>query len=226
MILIKQLTALSLERRTLLHENTEEHPFVHEVDEKAKALLVEKKRLEKKLTSLPASDQIAVGLMRDIKVKHELYLALLKQIQEFKVEEASTISDVQILSLAKVPHAPVSKHSVLTWLASAAFGFALSCVIIFIRKTLFPKVNDPHWVEQHLGLANVCIIPYSLRQKFFSGTKLLAREYVDDLALEALRSLRTSLQVLLCHASNNIVSIVGLSPGIGKSFVSANLLIC
>jgi len=219
----KQLTMLRLNRRALLRENTEEHPFIHQIDEKTQSLLLERKELETKLTLLPAADQIAVSLMRDIKVKHELYLLLLKKIQELKVEEASTMSDIQILSFANLPYAPVAEHRWLALMASAVFGFMLGCAITFVRKILFPKVNDPYWAEQHLGLANVAIIPYSLRQEVLPAKKLLAREYPEDLALEALRSLRTSLQVLLCSASNNIISIIGLSPQIGKSFISVNL---
>lgn len=218
----KQLTMLRLNRRALLQENTREHPFIHAIDEKTKSLLLERKELEAKLKLLPASDQIAVSLMRDIKVKHELYLLLLKKIQELKIEEASTISDIQILSWANLPYAPLPAHRGLILFASVVVGFVLGCMLIFMRKVLFPKVNDPYWIEQHLGLANVAIVPYSQRQKVLSAKKLLAQEHPEDRALEALRSLRTSLQVLLCGASNNIVSLISLSPQIGKSFIAAN----
>ncbi len=62
------------------------------------------------------------------------------------------------------------------------------------------------------------------RKKLGEGNEaLLALVDKDDLALESLRSLRTSLQFASLDAANNIVSFCGPSPGIGKSFVSANL---
>lgn len=219
----KQLTKLHLNRRALLRENTTDHPFIHEIDEKTQSLLLERKQLEAKLTFLPASDQIAVNLMRDIKVKHELYLVLLKKVLELKVEEASASSDVQILSLAQLPHAPLSQPHLLVLLGSAALGFLLSCLIVYGRKILFPKVNDAYWIERQLGVANVAVIPYSHHQKTLLPKKLLACEYPRDLALEALRGLRTGLQVSLCQAPNNIISILGLTPNIGKSFIAINL---
>jgi tyrosine-protein kinase Etk/Wzc len=52
---------------------------------------------------------------------------------------------------------------------------------------------------------------------------LLARTRPRDLSVESLRSLRTSLQFALADARNNVLAITGPSPGVGKSFVSANL---
>lgn len=52
---------------------------------------------------------------------------------------------------------------------------------------------------------------------------LLAIGNPADLAIEAIRSLRTSLHFAMMEAKNNVLMISGASPGIGKSFVSTNL---
>jgi tyrosine-protein kinase Etk/Wzc len=52
---------------------------------------------------------------------------------------------------------------------------------------------------------------------------LLAQDDPTDLAIEALRSLRTSLHFAMMDADNKILMITGPSPTVGKSFVSANL---
>ena len=44
-----------------------------------------------------------------------------------------------------------------------------------------------------------------------------------DLAIEAIRSLRTSLHFAMLESSNNILVISGASPNAGKSFISSNL---
>src|SRR5690606_7624432 len=54
---------------------------------------------------------------------------------------------------------------------------------------------------------------------------LLALENKEDLAIESLRSLRTTLHFAFLEARNNIIMITGPSPGIGKSFVSTNLAV-
>src|SRR5699024_8632625 len=44
-------------------------------------------------------------------------------------------------------------------------------------------------------------------------------------AIEALRSLRTSLYFAMMDASNKVISLSGPSPAVGKSFVSSNLAV-
>jgi tyrosine-protein kinase Etk/Wzc len=52
---------------------------------------------------------------------------------------------------------------------------------------------------------------------------LLAVNHPTDLAVEALRSLRTSLHFAMHEADNNRLMISGPSPQVGKTFVSVNL---
>ncbi|TFU99236.1 polysaccharide biosynthesis tyrosine autokinase, partial [Bacillus stratosphericus] len=52
---------------------------------------------------------------------------------------------------------------------------------------------------------------------------LLSLEASTDAAVEALRALRTNIYFSMIGAQNNILMITGTSPGVGKSFVAANL---
>src|SRR5690606_16957433 len=59
--------------------------------------------------------------------------------------------------------------------------------------------------------------------KRFKQSELLAVGNPTDLAIEAVRSLRTSLHFAMMQASNNVLMLTGVSPSIGKTFVCANL---
>jgi tyrosine-protein kinase Etk/Wzc len=52
---------------------------------------------------------------------------------------------------------------------------------------------------------------------------VLVKTHPGDLAVEALRSLRTSLQLALAAGRSNVVAVMGPSPSVGKTFVSVNL---
>jgi len=52
---------------------------------------------------------------------------------------------------------------------------------------------------------------------------LLSEAHPRNLTVEALRSLRTNMQVNLATSHNNIFGILGIAPGVGKSFVSVNI---
>ena len=61
------------------------------------------------MKKLPAEDQVALSLARDVRVKGELYLLLSKKMQELQVVAAGTVSDIRILSLAKLPDEPLPR---------------------------------------------------------------------------------------------------------------------
>ena len=227
-----QLSVLRIKKIDMLQRYTVAHPLIMALNTQTNAIEIQRHQMEKELKKLPASDQIAVNLMRDVGVKKTLYLLLLSKIQELEVVKAGTVSSVHILSYAKLPDAPLSGKKPLIYLASVILGVILSFIIIAGRKLISPRVNDPHWGEKHFNIANLAIIPYCKEQtqnalKFKDQSvqqlPLLAHANPRNLAIESLRSLRTSLQVTLTCASNNIISILGVSPGVGKSFVSANL---
>ena len=228
----KQLGKLHIKKIDMQQHYTTEHPMLMALDTEIKAIKGQRKQLENSLKTLPAADQIAVNLMRDVEVKKTLYLIFLSKIQELEVIKAGTISSVHILSFAKLPDAPLPGKSAMIYTSSILLGLIFSALIILIRRLLSPRVDDPHWGEKHFNLANLAIIPYcdeqtknttSFTENVLQEMPLLAHSNPRNLSIESLRSLRTSLQVTLTCASNNMIAILGVSPGVGKSFVSANL---
>lgn len=227
----KKIALLRNKKIDLSQDYTELHPYLITLDKKIKSMTEERKKLEKHIRTLPASDQITINLMRDVKVKSTLYMILLSKTQELEIIKGGSISSVRILSLARFPHSPVPFKKAAIYGGSIFIGLMLSFLWIFGRKLIAPRVSDPHWSERHFDLINLAIIPYSKEQAPKGQGKnttikqlpLLAHVNPRNLAIESLRSLRTTLQVRLSCASNNIVTILGVSPGVGKTFVSANL---
>jgi len=56
-------------------------------------------------------------------------------------------------------------------------------------------------------------------------TRVLAARFPQDVSVEALRVVRTTLNRDLAHSPNNIVMFTGPTPSAGKSFVAANLAV-
>ncbi len=227
----KKIAETKLKKNELLQYYTHEHPFIIELDSRQKQLQQELTSLQKKMKKLPAADQIALGLARDVRVKNELYLLLAKKMQELQVIAAGTVSDIRILSLARIPDEPLPNRVSTKLLASLFVSLGFGCLISLIRRALHRKVQDPRWIEQNLGIITAGIIPYSKKQNntdrllkkgLIGQSKLLAFNAPHDLSIEALRSLRTHLQFCLQSSANNVIAITGISPGVGKSFVASN----
>jgi tyrosine-protein kinase Etk/Wzc len=226
----KQIEMLKITKAAALQKYTIEHPFIIALNEKEKASEQEIKLLETKASQLPIKDQAAVSLMRDVRVKSQLYLVLLNRMQSLQVSKAGTVSGIRILAPAIFPERPIEVHSFSLLFGSLIFGCVLGTIIVLARQALHSKISDPNKLEELLGLPNMAIVPFSNKQKEnvkiynhkTTVLPLLAKENPQDLAIEALRSFRTSLQFAMLDASNNIITMTGVSPGVGKSFISAN----
>lgn len=227
----KHLAELRINQADMEQQYTIEHPSLIALNQKITKIEQSRAELEKKLKDLPASDQIALNLSRDVKVQTTLYTTLLNEIQKLKVVKAGTISDVNILSTAKLPNSSLPSRGKIIYLGSILLGLIISIMVIYARKLIFPKVEDPRWSEQQFNIVNLATIPYSKEQQENAlssvGSRkhlaLLAQTNPRNLSIEALRSLRTSLQINLSCSNNNIISILGIAPGVGKTFVSTNL---
>lgn len=227
-----QLAQLNILKAQRLQQYTPSHPFIIQLNDEINALQNEINSLRIRASRLPAADQQATNLSRDVQVKSQLYLLLLNKIQEMQVTKAGTISDVRVLSSAELPEAPLPLAKSVIIMGGIILGFVIGCLIVFTRRMLQQQVDNPVWVEQHFGIPNFAIIPYSDQQQVYSKIlktqpkhylDLLAVTYPHDFSIEALRSLRTTLHFVLQEMPNNIISILGISPNVGKSFIATNI---
>ncbi|MDH3691903.1 MAG: polysaccharide biosynthesis tyrosine autokinase, partial [Gammaproteobacteria bacterium] len=84
--------------------------------------------------------------------------------------------------------------------------------------------------EKRTGLPVYAVIPHSDKQKALEkrsrgkngSSAVLAVADVNDPAIEGLRSLRTAFQFAVLDVNNNLLLITGVSPDVGKTFLSLN----
>lgn len=226
----KAITELKVEMAALRQRFTGEHPALVGAREKLEQLEAKRGAMESRLRKLPESELESVRRMRDVKVANELYLMLLNKAQELRVVKEGTVGNVRILDTAAVADRPVSPRRAAAVALSLLLGLALGVGVAFVRHALDGGVEDPELVERITGIGVHASIPHSPTQAgaaraLRSGQRasLLARDEPKDLAVESLRSLRTSLQFALLEATGNVITVVGLAPSVGKSFVTANL---
>ena len=226
----RNLEDLQVSKTVASQKYTPLHPFFIALNERERTLNQELGALQKEASQLPAHDQVAVELMRDVRVKDQLYLALLNKIQSLKLIKGGAVSDVTVLGLATFPNFPLPKGSSTILLFSMLVGFILGAAIVYVNQIWNSKVFDPMLIETQFGLTNMAIIPFSDKQKNlliafnpkFSLIPLLAKSDPKDLSIEALRSFRTSAQFAMMEATSNILTITSVAPAAGKSFVSVN----
>lgn len=231
-----QLNELTFKESEISQRFTKDHPAYKSLLDKRQVLLAEKERLNRRVQQLPKTQREVLRMTRDVEVNQQIYIQLLNKVQELSILKAGTVGNVRILDAAQSYSQAIKPKKSLIVVLASLLGGMLAVAIVLIRAALHKGVENPDEIEA-VGLAVYASIPLSESQnvidekykknrhknKLEVSESLLAEFNPADLSIEALRGLRTSLHFAMMEAKNNVVMISGSAPGIGKSFVSANL---
>ncbi|HDN2787267.1 TPA: polysaccharide biosynthesis tyrosine autokinase [Escherichia coli] len=232
-----QLNELTFRESEISQLYTKEHPTYKALMEKRKTLQDEKAKLNKRVTAMPETQQEILRLSRDVESGRAVYMQLLNRQQELNIAKSSAIGNVRIIDNAVTEPKPIKPKKIIIVLLGIILGGGVSVAIVILQVFLRRGIESPEQLED-LGVNVYASIPVSetfskksnqsfKRNKSKGVNKyrdgLLAIENPADLAIEAIRGLRTSLHFAMMEARNNILMISGVSPNAGKTFVSTNL---
>jgi len=225
------LVELQQKRKELLQRFTAEHPSVKALDAQIGAIQNERNKFAGQVDSLPQTQQEILRLSRDLKVGQEIYTGMLNNAQQLKVVRGGTVGNVRIIDYAEKPLAPVAPKKGLVLVMSLLLGLMLGVAAAFVRQALKSGVKNPKEIEARTGLSVFATIPHSAaqdemqrnRSRSSGKVQVLAHWDDQDLAVESLRSLRTTLHFASLDAGNNRILVAGSAPSVGKSFISVNL---
>ncbi|UYA59597.1 Tyrosine-protein kinase [Pectobacterium sp. F1-1] len=230
-----QLNELTFKEAEISKLYTKEHPAYRALMEKRKTLEEERGKINKRVGAMPKTQQEILRLTRDVNVGQEVYMQLLNKQQELSINKASTVGNVRVIDAAALKIKPVKPRKAVIILLAMIAGIVISAIFVILKTLLHKGLESPEQLEE-LGINVYASVPLSEWQQKkdrallgkgkkgnVRSTELLAVGNPADLAIEAIRSLRTSLHFAMMEAKNNVLMISGASPAIGKTFVSANL---
>lgn len=208
-----------------------EHPRIQQLATRQQELQSIRAELDEEFNEIPEREQELLRLRREMDVNTHLYTGLLNTAQELRIAQAGTIGNVRIVDAAAVSGSPVAPNRRLTLLVSLMLGGVLGVGAVFGRELLRQGISDPEALEARLGLPVYAVVPHSATERRLqrqskreSGPmQLLARGHPNDLSVESIRSLRTSLSFALLGGSGNVVAVTSPGPSNGKTFLTANL---
>lgn len=228
-----QLNELTFKEAEVSQLYTKEHPTYKALMEKRKTLQDEKIKLSKRVSGMPSTQQEVLRLSRDVESGRAVYLQLLNRQQELNIAKSSAIGNVRIIDAAVTEHKPIKPKKIFIIITGAFLGIFTSMILVLFRVLLRRGIESPEKLEE-IGINVYASVPVSewlakSNSRKTNGRRknqsevLLAVENPADLAIEAIRSLRTSLHFAMMEAKNNILMISGASPNAGKTFISSNL---
>ncbi|WP_424765200.1 polysaccharide biosynthesis tyrosine autokinase [Proteus mirabilis] len=221
---LNELTFKEVEIQQLYTRN---HLAYQSLLDKRQQLLREKEKISKNIQKLPNTQQQIVRLTRDVESEQAIYNQLVAKQQELSVLNSGITADVRIIDSAESqPNAVAPKKSLILVLATI-LGFIVGCAYVIAREFFNNKIKGTEDIDA-LGVNVYATIPFSTHEKklIAAGNKRpLALENPADTAVEAIRSLRTSVYFSVMNQGNNLVMISSASPGVGKSFVTSNMTV-
>jgi tyrosine-protein kinase Etk/Wzc len=229
------LSDLKMKRVDVERLYTPEHPTYRGLMTQIGQVEAQKAALLKKIEALPATQQELLRLNRDMQVTSQTYTLLLDKSQEQDILRAGSIGNVRIIDNADANvEEPVKPMKKIIVLVAALVGLLLAVATVFVRQAFYRGVDNPEVIE-NLGMPVYASLPYSRQQERMDKAaqsrsankepRLLSVSAPTELAIESLRSLRTSLHFAMLEARNNVLMISSPTPGVGKSFVSSNLAV-
>ena len=229
-----QLNELTFKEAEISKLYTKAHPAYRTLLEKRRALEEEKGRLSGRVSAMPKTQQEIVRLTRDVESGQQGYVRVREKRRGRESTGARTGGGGRIVDPAIDQPGVLKPKKALIILGSIILGLMLSIVGVLLRSLFNRGIESPQVLEEN-GISVYASIPLSEWQKArdsvntskgtkrFKQSQLLAVGNPTDLAIEAIRSLRTSLHFAMMQANNNVLMMTGVSPSIGKTFVCANL---
>lgn len=209
---------------------TAEHPVMQQMNAQLGAINKKIGELNATLKELPDLQRRYLQLYREVEVKQQLYTALLNSYQQLRIAKAGEIGNVRIVDTAVEPIEPIAPKKLQILILSIFLGGFLGTLLALLRNMMRSGIKDSSQIENELDLPVYATVPRSSVQesrinilKKKKNIPILAVKNSDDIAIESLRSMRTAIHFALSSARNNLITISGPAPEVGKSFISTNL---
>lgn len=218
----QQMLSLEQERQSAIRLFQPEHPTIKTLEDQIANLKRELAINSDETKKLPATQQEVLKLTNEVEMSKIMYTSMLNNIQQLKLVSAGEVGSVRIVDFAEEVSKPEKPKKKMILCIALFLGFLLGAAIVSIKGKFSNGVKDAHFIERETGFSVYAKVPKG-NPKGTKGTRPLAVVEPDDVAIESLRALRSSLEFSMEEGSRPIIGVSGLIPGVGKSFISVNL---
>jgi tyrosine-protein kinase Etk/Wzc len=229
-VLQGQLAESKQKKEELLSRYLEQHPAVVLINKHLQQLTRDLADIEAKRKELAAADHELLNITRDKQINNEINAELINARNKLDTFMHSNNANVRLVDRAETPVQSVTlKTSTMIAVACLA-GILLGVIASIIKNGFIQGIGGPREIERLLGLMVSAAIPHCENKAITYKNLMRNKNEVlvppqakpSEEAIESLRILRSTVQFLIRDSDRNIIMITGPTPGVGKSFISAN----
>ena len=175
-----------------------------------------------RISTMPSQEKVLLDIMRQQKIKEELFLYLLNKQEETQLNYAVAESNSRTIDQAYGSPRPVSPRSMIILGISLLAGLAIPFGIIYLIGMLDTTIRGRKDIEENISAPFLGDIPF-LEGENKGG--IVVRETGRDALSEAFRILRSNMTFMNVSSGKEIKCVLFTSsdPHAGKTFVAMNL---
>lgn len=207
---------------------TPNHPTYRQLQTSRDRVQEELLSLRSETSALPETQREILNLTRNLELAQGVFVQLLNRAQELRVLSASSIGNVRIIDQAQGQPSPVAPRKSLILGLALVLGAMVGVGIVVVRNWIRKGIQGPEDLEE-MGLSvyatiNLVDAKYQVVNRK-SHPEILAIADPTNLAVEAFRSLRTSLHFGMLDSETSTLAVTSAAPEAGKSFLCTNLAV-
>ena len=180
----------------------------------------EQMKADNRIEGSPHKERELQSIVRQQKVKEELYIYLLTKLEENALTGATAESNARVIDTAYGSDKPVSPRRMYIYAIALLVALLVPFAILYILEMLNTKVRSRRDIEEVVTAPFLGDIPYH-SGKHERGN--VVREESRDAVSEAFRMLRANLSFMAISESVKVIMATSSIPHSGKTFISTNL---
>lgn len=219
----EQILALQQQRQEKVRLFSEDHPAVKTLDAQISKLQGKLSSTGSQVKELPSAQQRILELSKSVELDQLMYTNMLTRIQQLKLIVSGEAGTASVIDPAKAKSSPVKPKKKMLVLIFMFFGFCAAAMFVSVRKNMHNGVTHAGTIQRELNVNVYARIPGdSGHRKKTPVEPLPVIGKPAGAEAEALRRLHASLALSMPGAPF-VITVAGLSPLVGKSFVTMNL---
>ena len=182
---------------------------------------------------LPGLEQQQRELERDLLVAESTYEALLKNLQEVKIQENQAVGNVRIIEPALVPKKPIAANKASTMTVGGLSGIVLAGGVLYLLEARDKKIKTVQEARELFEYTVLGTIPvFSKKTRTAASDNHTSDQREAQLPVidnprssisESYRRLQANLKFLNSAKALKVIVVTSSVPKEGKSTICANL---
>ncbi|MFW0714242.1 GumC family protein [Pedobacter sp. N23S346] len=238
--IMSQYNSLLIERDKRLLSDTEESPFIKNIDEQISGLragllsniqssknsyIITRDKLRSQLNQVegrgeqvPQIEKDYLKLARNQQIKQELYIFLMQKAEETAISKTSNLAIAKTIDPPKSAIAPISPKQNTIYLIAIVIGLIIPTVFIILINLLNTTVST----KEDITSATITPIIGEINHNSSTDNLIVAHQGRSAIS-EQFRALRTNLSFYLKNPNQKVILLTSSASGEGKSFTAINL---